>query len=231
MPRRGKSCRAHQNAVKSYDFTVFLYKIVQIICFYCVAQPDRAFWGDSSDLQAALHDLAGGFFVLVECVCVNIERGRWLAVAEKSCDRADIRAAGDEQACRRVAQTVDVQVGRKIVCFQDFLEAPCEGRRRHWQFHALSAEYIVVFRLLAPVITLGFRLAEGFVFAEQALHFGGEVHIPITGFGFRCFHNNLVTGCFDGIAADVDVLSGKLETICLKLLLYARFVLYHRNRQ
>ena len=31
MPRRGKSCRA------------FLYRNVQIICFYCVAQPDRAF--------------------------------------------------------------------------------------------------------------------------------------------------------------------------------------------
>ena len=43
IPRRGKSCRAYQNAVKSYDFTAFLYRIIQIICFYCVAQPDRAF--------------------------------------------------------------------------------------------------------------------------------------------------------------------------------------------
>ena len=52
--------------------------------------------GDSLDFQAALHDLAGGFLVLVECVGVNIERGRWLAVAEQPCDCADIRAAGDE---------------------------------------------------------------------------------------------------------------------------------------
>ena len=41
--RTFESCRAYQNAVKSYDFTAFLYKIVLIICFYCVAQPDRAF--------------------------------------------------------------------------------------------------------------------------------------------------------------------------------------------
>ena len=88
----------------------------------------QSFLGDSLDFQAALHDLAGGLFVLIECVRVNIQRGRRLAVSEKPCDRADIRAAGDEQACRRVAQAVDVQIGWKIVCFQDFLEAPCEGR-------------------------------------------------------------------------------------------------------
>ena len=41
--RTFESCRAYQNVVKAYDFTEFLYKIVQIICFYSVAQPDRAF--------------------------------------------------------------------------------------------------------------------------------------------------------------------------------------------
>ena len=41
--RTFESCRAYQNAVKSNDFTAFLYRIVQIICFYCVAQPDKAF--------------------------------------------------------------------------------------------------------------------------------------------------------------------------------------------
>ena len=130
-----------------------------------------------------------------------------------------------------MAQTVDVQVGRKIVCFQDFLESPCEGRWCHRQLHALSAEHIVIFGLLAPVVVFRFRCAEGFVFAEQAFHLGGEVHVAISDFRFRRFDDNLVAGRFDGIAADVDVLSGKLETICLKLLLYARFVLYHRNRQ
>ena len=75
-----------------------------------------------------MHDLAGGFLVLIERVGVDIQRGRRLAVSEQSSNCADVRAAGDEQACRRVAQTVDVQVGRQSVCFQDFLEAPCEGR-------------------------------------------------------------------------------------------------------
>ena len=80
------------------------------------------------DFQFVLHDLAGGFLVLIERVGVDIQRGRRLAVSEQSSNCADIRAAGDEQACRRVAQAVDVQIGWKIVCFQDFLEAPCEGR-------------------------------------------------------------------------------------------------------
>ena len=96
---------------------------------------------------------------------------------------------------------------------------------------ALSAEHIVIFGLLAPVVTLRFCRAEGFVLAEQTLHLCREIHISVARFRFRRFDDNLVAGRFDGIAADVDVLSGKLETICLKLLLYARFVLYHRNRQ
>ena len=51
---------------------------------------------------------------------VNIERGRWLAVAEKSRNCADVRAAGNEQACRRVAQAVDVQIVGQIVRAEDF---------------------------------------------------------------------------------------------------------------
>ena len=39
-------------------------------------------------------------------------------MSEQSSNCADIRAAGDEQACRRVAQTVDIQVRRQIVCSQ-----------------------------------------------------------------------------------------------------------------
>ena len=195
------------------------------------SETGQSFSEDSSDLQVALHNLAGGFLVLIEGVCIDIQRGRRLAVSEQSCDRADIRAAGDEQACRRVAQAVDVQICGQVIRLEDFLEAPCEGRRCHRQFHALSAEHIIVFRLLSPVITLGFRLAEGFVLAEQAFHLGGGIHISVARFRFRRFHDDLVAGRFDGIAADVDVLSGKLKTICLKLLLYARFVLYHRNRQ
>ena len=68
----------------------------------------QSFSEDSSDLQAALHNLAGSFLVLIERVGVDIQRGRRLAVSEQSSNCADIRAAGDEQACRRVAQAVDV---------------------------------------------------------------------------------------------------------------------------
>ena len=83
------------------------------------------FW--CSDFQAALHNLAGGFLVLIERVGVDIQRGRRLTVSEQSGNRA----AGDEQACRCVAQTVDVQISRQVICFEDFLEAPSERRGRH----------------------------------------------------------------------------------------------------
>ena len=41
----------------------------------------QSFSEDSSDLQAALHDLTGSFLVLIERVGVDIQRGRWLAVS------------------------------------------------------------------------------------------------------------------------------------------------------
>ena len=71
----------------------------------------QSFLGDSSDLQAALHDLAGDFFVLVESVRVNIQRGRRLTVTEESSDRADIRAAGNEQRRRRMSQAICGWIG------------------------------------------------------------------------------------------------------------------------
>ena len=72
----------------------------------------QSFLGDSLDFQAALHDLAGRFLVLIEGVGVDVQCSRWLTVSEQSSDRA----AGDEQACRCVAQAVDVQICRQIVC-------------------------------------------------------------------------------------------------------------------
>ena len=86
----------------------------------------QSFLWDSLDFQTTLHNLSGGFLVLIERVGVDIQRGRRLAVSEQSCDRADIRAAGDEQACRRVAQAVDIQVRREVICLEDFLKSPCE---------------------------------------------------------------------------------------------------------
>ena len=130
----------------------------------------QSFLWDSLDFQTALHDLAGGFLIFVESVGVDVQRGRRLAVSEQSSNCANIRAAGDEQACCRVAQAVDIQVRRQVICLENFLESPCEGRWCHRQFHALSAEHIVIFGLLAPVVTLRFRRAEGFVFAQQTFH-------------------------------------------------------------
>ena len=112
----------------------------------------QSFLWDSLDFQTALHDLAGGFLIFVESVGVDVQCSRRLTVTEQSCDRADIRAAGDEQACRCVAQAVDIQICRQIVCLEDFLEAPCEGRWCHRQLHAFSAEHIIVLGLLAPVV-------------------------------------------------------------------------------
>ena len=160
-----------------------------------------------------MHDLAGGFPVLIERVGVDIQRGRWLTVSEQSSNCANVRAAGDEQACRRVAQTVDVQVRWQVIRLEDFFEAPCENRRRHRQLHALSAEHIVVFRLFALVVTLRFRCAEGFIFAEQAFHLGGEVHIAIASFRFRSLYDDLVAGRFDRVSADVDAALGVVDVL------------------
>ena len=88
----------------------------------------QSFLGDSLDLQTTLHDLAGRFLVLIEGVGVNIERGRRLTMSEKPRDRADVRAAGDEQACRRVAQAVNIQVRWQVIRLEDFFEAPCDTK-------------------------------------------------------------------------------------------------------
>ena len=164
---------------------------------------------DSLDFQTTLHNLARRFLVLIERVGVDIQRGRRLTVTEQSCNRADVRAAGDEQACRRVAQTVDIQVRRQVICLENFLEAPCEGRGRHREFHAFSAEHIIVLGLLASVVTLRFRCAEGFVLTEQAFHLSGEVHIAVTCFRFRSLYDDLVAGRFDRVPADVDAALGE----------------------
>ena len=68
----------------------------------------QSFLWDSLDLQTTLHDLAGGFLVLIEGVCIDIQRGGRLTMTEQSCNCTDICAASNEQACRRVAQAVDV---------------------------------------------------------------------------------------------------------------------------
>ena len=65
----------------------------------------QSFLWDSLDFQTTLHNLAGGFLVLIKGMGVDIQRGRRLAVSEQSSNCADIRAAGDEQVCRRVSNS------------------------------------------------------------------------------------------------------------------------------
>ena len=71
----------------------------------------QSFSEDSSDLQAALHNLAGGLFVLVEGMGVDIQRGGGLAVAEDARYRGHIRAARDHQAMQKATTTFN-KVGR-----------------------------------------------------------------------------------------------------------------------
>ena len=65
------------------------------------------FW--YSDFQTALHDLTRRFFVLIERVRVDIQRGRRLTVTKKTCNSTNVRATGDKQRRRRVAEAVNVQ--------------------------------------------------------------------------------------------------------------------------
>ena len=70
-----------------------------------------------SYLQHFLQSRAGGFFVLVKGVGVDIQRGGWLTVAEDARYRGHIRAARDHQTGGGVAQTVDIELPRQAVLF------------------------------------------------------------------------------------------------------------------
>ena len=64
-----------------------------------------------SYLQHSLQARAGGLFVLVEGVGVDVQRGGGLAVAEDARHRGDIRAARDHQAMQKATTTFN-KVGR-----------------------------------------------------------------------------------------------------------------------
>ena len=70
-----------------------------------------------SNLQHSLQARAGGLFVLVEGVCVNVQCGGGLTVAEDACHRCYIRTACDHEAGGGVAQTVDIELLRQAVLF------------------------------------------------------------------------------------------------------------------
>ena len=64
-----------------------------------------------SYLQHSLQSRAGGLFVLIEGVGVDIQRGRGLAVAEDARYRGHIRTARDHQAMQKATTTFN-KVGR-----------------------------------------------------------------------------------------------------------------------
>ena len=63
-----------------------------------------------SNLQHSLQARAGGFFVLVESMGVDVQRGGGLAVAEDARYRGHIRAARDHQTGGGVPEGMDVQL-------------------------------------------------------------------------------------------------------------------------
>ena len=80
-----------------------------------------------SYLQHSLQLRAGGLFVLVEGMSVDVQRSGGLAVAEDARHCGHVRAACNHQTGGGVAQAVDIELLRQAVLFQDALEPPGEG--------------------------------------------------------------------------------------------------------
>ena len=157
-----------------------------------------------SYLQHSLQFCAGGFFVLVEGVGIDVQRGGGLTVTEDARYRGHVRAACNHQAGGGVAQAVDIELLRQTVLFQNALESPREGGGRHGQACALSAEQEVCCSQFSFIVGLGDVLAFPLIFTQERFHLGGEVDVPVTGTGLGFLDEYLVAGDFYGIAADVD---------------------------
>ena len=108
-----------------------------------------------SYLQHFLQSRAGGLFVLVEGVGIDIQRGGGLAVAEDARYRCYIRTARDHQTGVGVPEGMDVQLLRQAVLLEDQLEAPGEGGGRHGELRSLTAEQEVISGQLPLVIGFG----------------------------------------------------------------------------
>ena len=139
-----------------------------------------------SYLQHFLQACAGGFFVLVEGVGVDVQRGGGLAVAENARHRCHIRAACDHQAGGGVPEGMDVQLLRQVVLLEDQLETVGESGGRHEEPRPLSAEQKVIICHLPLVIGFGDVCTFLPVLPQKTFHLSGEVHIAITcaGLGF-----------------------------------------------
>ena len=157
-----------------------------------------------SNLQHFLQSRAGGLFVLVEGVGVNIQRGGGLAVAEDARHRGYIRAARNHQAGGGVPEGMDVQLLRQSVLLEDQLEAVGEGGGRHGELRSLTAEQEIIIAQFPLVIGFGDVCAFLPVLPQKTFHLGGEVHIAVTRAGLGFFDKDLLVCHLDRVAADVD---------------------------
>ena len=157
-----------------------------------------------SNLQDFLQSRAGGLFVLVEGVGINIQRGGGLAVAEDARHRGHIRAARDHQTGGGVPEGMDVQLLRQAVLLEDQLEAVGEGGGRHGELRSLTAEQEVISGQLPLVIGFGDIPAFFLVLPQETFHLGGEVHIAVARAGLGFLDEDFFVCHLDRVAADVD---------------------------
>lgn len=157
-----------------------------------------------SNLQDFLQSRAGGLFVLVESVGIDIQRGGGMAVAEDARYRGHIRAARDHQTGGGVPEGMDVQLLRQAVLLEDQLEAVGEGGGRHGELRSLTAEQEVISGQLPLVIGFGDVCTFLPVLPQETFHLGGEVHIAVTCAGLGFFYEDLLVRHLDRVAADVD---------------------------
>ena len=125
-----------------------------------------------SNIQSFLQLCAGGLFVLVEGVGIDIQRGGGLAVAEDTRHRGHIRAARDHQTGGGVPEGMDVQLLRQAVLLEDQLEAVGEGGGRHGELRSLTAEQEVISGQLPLVIGFGDIPAFFLVLPQETFHLG-----------------------------------------------------------
>ena len=157
-----------------------------------------------SNIQSFLQLCAGGLFVLVEGMGVDVQRGGGLAVAEDACHRCNIRAARNHQAGGGVPEGMDVQLLRQAVLLEDQLEAVGKGGGRHGKLRSLTAEQEVIGGQLPLVIGFGDIPTFFLVLPQETFHLGGEVHIAVTCAGLGFFYEDLLVRHLDRVAADVD---------------------------
>lgn len=157
-----------------------------------------------SNLQDFLQSRAGGLFVLVEGVGIDIQRGGGLTVAEDARYRGHIRAARDHQTGGGVPEGMDVQLLRQAVLLEDQLEAVGEGGGRHGEPRSLTAEQKVIIGQLPLVIGFGDVCTFLSVLPQKTFHLGGEVHIAVARAGLGFLDKDSLVRHLDRVAADVD---------------------------